>query len=65
MKKIIIEYCDDIKDIQILQLIIKHIEIGKISDNGNKYCYVTTTKNEEICCDYLKSGTIKFCVNKL
>lgn len=44
MGKIIIHNRTDLKDQEVLPLISKVIQMGRISNDGKQYCYLTTFK---------------------
>ena len=42
MSKIIIDNSSDLDDNVAVQMVLQVIELGRVSDDGKQYCYVTT-----------------------
>lgn len=66
MKRIIINYPDNIEDADALHLVQEVVKEGKISGDNDRYCYLTSFGGKKYCgevfvlAEKLKSGTESF-----
>mgnify|MGYP005829398389 FL=1 len=66
MKRIIINYPDNIEDADALHLVQEVVKEGKISGDNDRYCYLTSFGSKKyrgevfVLAEELKSGTESF-----